>query len=317
LIAPGGFQDYLWFNPDFSKEFIDAQKYTISPPPPDGTKYAVVLFPFNGIGCVDTLYTVVNKIDANLIFKVADTVYGCVGTGIDLTAASVTAGSDNNLVFSYYDNASATGYLFEPKNILKSGTYYIQAVSPAGCINILPVNVVIANPSLIVHNPAPAVFPVTVDISSTFVHNNSYSYGYFTDSAATIPVDDYEHIAESGTYYIRAANPAGCTTTRHVNIVVVPPPPPVIKAPNTFTPNNDGINDYFFITVIGYGEFESLKIYNRYGQLVFETKSADNKWDGKYNGKPANPGTYYWVFDGANTYYHTKVTQSGFITLIR
>jgi len=109
----------------------------------------------------------------------------------------------------------------------------------------------------------------------------------------------------------------GCVTIKPVTIVVNPPPPPITQAVNTFTPNNDGINDYFSVTIVGYGEFGSLRIYSRYGQLVFQTKSPDTPWDGKYNGRPAPVGTYYWLFDGINTYDHSKVVASGFITLIR
>jgi gliding motility-associated-like protein len=317
LIAPGGFGSYSWFNSDFSEQITAGQVLRLSPPPPDGTKYAVVLTPFNGLGCTDTLFTTINKNDANFVFKIPDTLRGCVGTGVDLTAASVTKGSSNNLLLSYYTDMYGLDYLFQPQKILTSGTYYIKAVSPEDCIDVLPITVIVSNPTLSVVNPPTVAYPVTVDMSTTFVHNNSYSYNYYTDSTGTQLVTDYQHVAHSGTYYVQAANATGCTTTKPVVITVTPPPPPMIKAVNTFTPNNDGINDYFSISIIGYGELSSLRIYNRYGQLMFETKSVDIPWDGKFNGKPANVGTYYWVFEGKNTYYNTKVTDSGFIALIR
>ena len=89
------------------------------------------------------------------------------------------------------------------------------------------------------------------------------------------------------------------------------------QAPTAFTPNNDGINDYFYLTITGYCEFESLRIYNRYGQVVFDTKSQDAQWDGKCNGQPMPVGTYYWVFNGLNVYYKTQVVDTGPITLVR
>jgi gliding motility-associated-like protein len=317
FVAPGGFGSYTWYNADLSKQLAFSPALTVSPPPPNGTKYAVILTPFNNLGCTDTLYTTASRLDADLVFKVADTVYGCVGTGVDLTAPTVTAGSSSNLQLSYYTDPYGMAYLYKPQTILTSGTFYIKAVNSYGCISILPVNVKIANPLLSVTDPPAVVFPATVDITSTFIHSNSYTYGYYSDSATMVPVVDYQHIAHSGVYYVKATNMTGCTTVRHVNITVVPPPPPVIKGPNTFTPNNDGINDYFLLSITGFGAFDSLRIYNRFGQLVFETTSPDTPWDGKFNGKPMGVGTYYWVFNGKNTYYNTKVIESGFIALIR
>jgi gliding motility-associated-like protein len=318
ITAPGGgFGGYAWFNADFSKKLSDQQVLTISPPPPDGTKYGVVLYPLFGLGCVDTLLTVVNKIDADLVFKVTDTIYRCAGTGADLTAPSVTAGSSPNLTLSYWRDSSGLNYLYQPENITADGTYYIKAVSTEGCTNISPVTVIQIDAELSVTEPAAVYYPATVDISLTFNHNQTYTYKYFADSLLTIPVADYQHIVHSGTYYIQAVSPGGCTNVEPVTVTVNAPPPPIIKAVNTFTPNNDGINDYFSLTILGFGEFGSLRIYNRYGALVFETKSPEKKWDGTYLGKPLPAGTYYWIFNGKDTFYNTKIVDSGYITLIR
>jgi len=318
VTAPGGgFGGYAWFNADFSKKLSDKQVLTISPPPPDGTKYGVVLYPLDGLGCNDTLLTVVNKIDADLVFKVTDTIYHCAGTGVDLTAASITAGSSPNLALSYWKDSSGLNYLDQPDNISADGTYYIKAVSPEGCTNISPVTVIQIDADLTVTNPPPVYYPATVDLSATFIHDATYIYKYFADKLLTSPVADYQHIAHGGTYYIQATSPAGCTKVEPVTVSVSAPPRPTIKAVNTFTPNNDGINDYFSLTISGFGEFESLRIYNRYGKLVFETKSPDEQWDGTSQGKPLPAGTYYWLFNGRDTFDYTKIVGSGYITLIR
>ena len=317
LLAPGGFGTYAWYTADLSKQVAEGEAFNISPPPPDGTKYAVVVTPFFGLGCVDTLYTVVSKNDAGFVFKVKDTLFACAGSTVDLTAVSITAGSSSNLALSYSTDLYGLSYVYKPNSVDTSGTYYIKAVSPKGCTDILPVQVVIGNPEFTVTTPAPVIYPVTVDLSSTFVHNNSDTYTYFSNNEATTAVADYQHIAHTGTYYIKATSKVGCVTIKPVDVTVTPPPPPVIKAVNTFTPNNDGINDYFSLTVTGYGRFSSLRIYNRYGHQVFETLSESVTWDGKFNGDPLPPGTYYWIFNGINTYYNSKVVESGYITLIR
>ncbi|HZY38690.1 MAG TPA: gliding motility-associated C-terminal domain-containing protein [Mucilaginibacter sp.] len=317
LLAPGGFGNYNWYTADLSKLVGVGQALTLSPPPADGTKYAVVLTPFFGLGCQDTLYSVVGKNDADFVFKVKDTLAACAGSTVDLTSASVTTGSSSDLSLSYSTDMDGLNYVYKPNRVDTSGTYYIKAVSKKGCSDILPVQVIIANPALIVTNPAPVLYPVTVDLSTTFVHDNNNTYSYFTNSEATIVMPDYRHAAHTGTYYIEATNKVGCATVKPVYITVTPPPPPAIKAVNAFTPNNDGINDYFSLTVSGYGKFSSLRIFDRYGHQVFQTLSEDGRWDGKYNGDPLPPGTYYWIFNGINTYYNSKVVESGYITLIR
>ncbi len=65
--------------------------------------------------------------------------------------------------------------------------------------------------------------------------------------------------------------------------------------PNSFTPNGDGVNDVFIPKLFGERktfEFYVLAIYNRWGQLIFETHSVDQGWDGTFNGVRADAGLY-------------------------
>jgi gliding motility-associated-like protein len=225
LTAPGGILDYQWYTADLSKKLANAQQLTISPPPPDGTKYAVVLSPYPGLGCTDTLYTIVNKNNASFNFKVVDTLFGCAGGTVDLTAPSVTAGSDPNLQFSYSPDPIGSGYIYKPQSIDTSGTYYIKAVNPDGCENILPVQVVIANPKIAITNPPPVYFPATVDLSTAFTAAAGSTYKYFTDSTATNPVVNFQKIAKSGTYYVQVTNIHGCQTIAPIVVVINPPQP--------------------------------------------------------------------------------------------
>jgi gliding motility-associated-like protein len=317
LTAPGGFGTYSWYNADFSQKLAGGQVLSLSPPPADGTKYAVVLTPFNGLGCTDTLYTTISRVDASILFKAVDTLYGCPGTGVNLTSTAVTAGSSPGLQLTYFTDKYALDYLYNPQQVLTSGTYYIKAVNTDGCIDIEPVTVIVGDPPLDITNPTGVVDPVTADISTTFTHFNNVNYSYYTDSTLTATMADYQHVGKTGNYYIVATNSAGCTTVKPVYVKIYPPLPPMISAPTAFTPNNDGVNDNFYLTVKGYCKFESMKIYNRYGQVIFETKSEDTAWDGRIKGTLAPPGTYYRVFNGLNVYHGTQLVQSGPITLLR
>lgn len=88
--------------------------------------------------------------------------------------------------------------------------------------------------------------------------------------------------------------------------------------PNTFTPNADGHNDTFRVTGTDILVF-SIKIYNRWGQLVFEGKHLNDIWDGSFNGAPAPTGTYVYTAQYSG-YYKKRLQQfstKGQITLLR
>jgi gliding motility-associated-like protein len=317
LFAPNGFAGYYWYNSDFSQQLGYGQSLTISPPPPNLTTYAVKILPYPQLGCLDTIYTVINRIDEGFKLVVPDSVYGCPETGVDLTAPAVTAGSSPGIKLSYFNDSLATSYLYNPNKVTTPGTYYIQGVNADGCMNLFPVQVVLQNPVINVTNPQPVNFPTRVDLSQTFKPQKGVSYGYYTDAGATIPIVNYMAIKYGGTYYIKATNKVGCTSIVPVNVEIHPPPPYEIIAPNTFTPNNDGINDNFAITITGLVTFGSIKIYNRYGQIVFTTKSANESWNGNFGGHALATGTYYWIFEGLDDYSNAKITRAASITLLR
>jgi len=109
----------------------------------------------------------------------------------------------------------------------------------------------------------------------------------------------------------------GCVVVFSITATILPPLPYIVSAPNVFTPNNDGVNDLFNIHLEGFVQLNWVKIYNRYGQLVYMATSPITVWDGTVKGKPVPSGTYYWLFDGEDTYYHKKVIKSGSIAVIR
>jgi gliding motility-associated-like protein len=89
--------------------------------------------------------------------------------------------------------------------------------------------------------------------------------------------------------------------------------------PNAFSPNDDGFNDLF--SVFG-TDIQSLRlrIYDRWGELIFESAALDAAWDGVFRGKPADPGVYIWVADieefRADGALFRSI-ESGNLTLIR
>ena len=83
--------------------------------------------------------------------------------------------------------------------------------------------------------------------------------------------------------------------------------------PNTFTPNNDGVNDYWDIKEINTYPDNLVTVYNRYGREVFQSTGYPKPWDGTYNNERLPVGTYYYIIDLKNNL--PKV--SGWVLIVR
>lgn len=84
--------------------------------------------------------------------------------------------------------------------------------------------------------------------------------------------------------------------------------------PNTFTPNGDGMNDTFGVAGEAIKDFR-MEIYNRWGQLIFETSDANQRWDGKFKGDQVPEGAYVYkvTAQGATG---KKETREGHLNVI-
>lgn len=88
------------------------------------------------------------------------------------------------------------------------------------------------------------------------------------------------------------------------------------EIPNVFTPNGDLINDFFLIMQSEKISEFNINIYNRWGNLIFQSTNTDFKWDGKFNGTECSEGTYFWVLN--YTLEEDKIeTKQGTVTLLR
>ena len=94
-----------------------------------------------------------------------------------------------------------------------------------------------------------------------------------------------------------------CTDTMTKNLQVVYTC--FIAVPSAFTPNGDGINDYLYPLNAYKADALLFTVYNRLGQIVFQTKDWTKKWDGRLNGQPQPTGTYVWMLQ----YIHHDTKQ--------
>ncbi|RYM36053.1 T9SS type B sorting domain-containing protein [Brumimicrobium glaciale] len=116
---------------------------------------------------------------------------------------------------------------------------------------------------------------------------------------------------ESITYTVVFTDENGCLATDEVSIHFEG----IIYVPNTFTPDGDGINDYFSIEGGNITEFH-LQIFDRWGELIFESYDLNGVWNGTYGNKICQDGTYVWKIvyeDVANN----KKELVGHVNLLR
>ena len=122
------------------------------------------------------------------------------------------------------------------------------------------------------------------------------------------------------TYTVVAKNEFGCTDTASTVIHLLCDASQVF-IPNTFTPNNDGQNDYFFARGVGLDHIVSFRVYSRWGEVLFEKTGIQlnderNGWDGTYKGAVLPPDVYVYVME-AICENGEPVRWKGDVTLMR
>ncbi|HEY6502388.1 MAG TPA: choice-of-anchor L domain-containing protein [Chitinophagaceae bacterium] len=128
----------------------------------------------------------------------------------------------------------------------------------------------------------------------------------FTSPVITPP---YEYI-----YTVTGTTPVGCQGSDEIKIKVYQGPE--IYVPSAFTPNRDGKNDWLTALPVGIKDFKFLRVFNRWGQMIFTTKDPSKGWDGTITGAEQPTGVFIWFAEGID-YTGKVVTRKGTTTLIR
>jgi gliding motility-associated-like protein len=130
------------------------------------------------------------------------------------------------------------------------------------------------------------------------------------------PVFKYDKPVE----YLITLDPGnGCRVVDTLRVVLVSSAPPIrssLHVPNAWTPNGDGQNDKLFPLTINMKELYYFRVFNRWGQLMFETNILGEGWDGIYKGKPQVQDVYTWTVE-AEGLDGVHYKQSGNSILLR
>jgi gliding motility-associated-like protein len=248
----------------------------------------------------------------------------CVGKCIVFNA--LTSATCTNLSWNF-GNGSTSNNTSETICFNNAGSFDVslRCTDANGCIN----NSIIQNAVIVDQTPV-ADFSITPgNIVSTgssviFMADTSSAIGasyewYFDDASSgnlntsteTNPNHVYNNTGNYCIVLIASLNNCRDTISKCIDVLS----DPKIIIPNLFTPNGDGINDLFLVTADGITQFE-IQFFDRWGELVFNSKSINVSWDGKNsNGKKVSDGVYYYIVTYTDFKNQTK-TLTGFLSLI-
>ena len=172
-----------------------------------------------------------------------------------------------------------------PINTSQSGTYTLTVVDSMYCQKSQNININII--------PSPVIAFSEYDtlwVEPGFVLEAGYGAEYYYwntgETTETIVIDSM------GNYIVEVTSYENCKSTDAIQILWAGIP---FYIPNAFTPNSDGLNDSFgAIPRYDYVNRYKMSIYNRWGQIIYETTDINNSWDGTYQGSPCMLGAYVY-----------------------
>jgi len=238
------------------------------------------------------------------------------------------------------DETRVTQYRWEPVNLIISGadtkritvsptmttTYTVQIAYEDGCI-------LTANFTQQVSLFPDDICDIEIEMDTIFVNQNTRlcvlfdaNYEYIWEPAEFIQGDNTGNcitttdLEEDVVYSVTIINEAGCEvecTDARVTVANLICNEPYIFVPNTFSPNNDGINDVLRVRI--YEEFlleMEFIIYNRWGQEVFKTTDVSRGWDGTFKGEQM-PVDSYGFYLRVGCVDGEEFVKSGSINLLK
>ncbi len=245
-------------------------------------------------GCLASDSITINYIPLPLIKLGNDTVL-CEGKNLVLDASFVNGN------YNWQNNSSNAIF-----TVTQQGNYWVNVIAN-GCSASDSINInYIPSPILNFENKINLCQGESITLNATNVNATYLWQDNSVNSTFTV--------SQPGIYWVSVyAN--NCINTDSIKVDIIDCDVN-IEMPNVFTPNNDHVNDFFTPkNVIGISNAD-LSIFNRWGELLFQTTDITKGWDGKIDGKESSDGTYSWILS-YTTIKNETVTKKGFLTLIR
>lgn len=211
------------------------------------------------------------------------------------------SGSGDNII-SYTWNPSSSlsdGHIANPIASPSQTTLYILTGTNGTCKNTDSVTVNVdkkptanAGPDQVIINGQYATLKGRVSGQDITYHWSPDLY--LSSSTALTPVINLPH---DTSYILNVTSNIGCGTAADTVLIKVYND---LYIPNAFTPDNDGKNDTWNIETLKAYPGAEVKVYNRYGEIIFNNRDIKNGWDGKYKGVLQDAGAYCYIIDLKN-----------------
>ncbi len=209
---------------------------------------------------------------------------------------------------------TGTGFLWSTGDTTKSiyitspGNYNIEAWNNIACPNNKSITIPIGSVPVISLGNDTSVCSNSGILISLNVPNAHYVW---QDNS----VDSFYNVIASGTYSVTVTNNCGSASAQRV--VEIYPDECALAIPTAFSPNEDGKNDIFRpISRCPIDKFW-IHIYNRWGELIFESNNINNGWDGKFKGVAQPIGTFVYYVEYFNYCKGGMDKRAGNVTLLR
>ncbi len=167
-------------------------------------------------------------------------------------------------------------------------------------------------------NELPILNP-SVQVFNNSTNATSYTWYFGDGNSSQVENPNYTYSATSGSFLIKliASNNAGCLDTAQQVVTIVDDL--LFFIPNAFTANGDESNNAFepiFTSGIDQQNF-NLSIFNRWGEIVFESNDPNIGWDGTYKGMLVQEGIYTWILRFKSPNNDKKRTFNGSVTVLK
>jgi gliding motility-associated-like protein len=256
-----------------------------------------------GCGIIDSFQLVVFP---GTIAKITGNALVCEGNSTQLMASGGSVYSWSPV--AYLDNPNISNPTASP---IDSMSYQVIATNQFGCKDSTTITLNVLKKPIVNAGPDKQVFEgQSVALEGNVSGQNlQYYWSPTTQMANANTLSPLVSPTDSITYTLYASN-GNCPPVGDAVFVLVYKK---LSIPNAFSPNGDQINDTWIIKGLDSYVDASIKVFNREGITVFQAKSSDKPWDGRYNGTLLSVGTYYYLIDLKNG----QPLISGWVVLIR
>jgi len=202
-----------------------------------------------------------------------------------------------------------------------AGTFNVTLISEniKNCVDTAVKQLIIDNFHPFAGNDTVVVKGQTVQFYATGGVNYTWSPSSNLDNVNVYNPVGYFPDTGQYTYYVHVSSEYGCAANDSIKITVVGQASFVV--PSAFTPNGDGRNDVFRPIAVGCKGINYFRVFNRWGQQVYYSTSLDVGWDGTFNNKQSDVGTYYWEISYSELNFSDKADKQSFlkgdVTLLR